>query len=103
MSDDNLNELTQEQLRGLPLALYEQTITEDFDRPQLFTLVADEIIDELEESSPSELKGKLKKFSWDTLKYDGGGRWTQPKAINRIFLSELKRQQVDATQPIQAL
>ncbi|KAL0146315.1 hypothetical protein V8B55DRAFT_1571058, partial [Mucor lusitanicus] len=97
---DNINELTQEQLQRL-LALIEQSTIDDFDRSQLFNL-PEEILQELEEPFSFELKAKLKKFGRDTLKYDGG-RWTQSGAINRVFLSELRKQHVDATQPIHAL
>ncbi|KAI8640181.1 hypothetical protein BD408DRAFT_434511 [Parasitella parasitica] len=99
----SINGLTDEKIQKL-LEFYEQYQgdhnEEAFDRSQLFDLPT-QIISELEESTSSELRSKLKQFHKDTLKYEGG-KWTRSGAINRIFLSELKKQRLDATQTINA-
>ncbi|CEP13567.1 hypothetical protein [Parasitella parasitica] len=72
----SINGLTDEKIQKL-LEFYEQcqgNTNEDFDSSQLCSLPA-EILSELEETAPSELKKKLKQFNRDTLKYEGG-KWT---------------------------
>ncbi|CEP17514.1 hypothetical protein [Parasitella parasitica] len=69
----SINGLTDEKIQKL-LEFYEQcqgNTNEDFDRSQLCSLPA-EILSELEETAPSELKKKLKQFNRDTLKYEVG-------------------------------
>lgn len=99
---ENINELPAETIKQL-LDLYEHLQQEretKFDRSETFDLPED-IFKELEDTTNSELKSKLKKFGRDAPNYNGG-RWTQSGAIHKLFSSELKKQQVDATQTINA-
>ncbi|KAG1044977.1 hypothetical protein G6F43_011365 [Rhizopus delemar] len=60
-----------------------------------------EIFDDLEYFPKNTLKIKLKQFAKETNKCKGG-KWTQSGTVNKIYLSELKKYQVDATQTITA-
>ncbi|KAG0764640.1 hypothetical protein G6F57_010404 [Rhizopus arrhizus] len=65
------------------------------------TSLPTEIFDDLEYSRKNTLKTKLKQFAKEANKY-GEGRWTQSGTVNKIYLLELKKHQVDAAQTITA-
>jgi hypothetical protein len=49
-----------------------------------------------------ELKNKLKQYARETIKFEGS-KWTQTGTINKVYLPELKRYQVDAAQMVSAI
>jgi hypothetical protein len=57
---------------------------------------------ELEASSKIQLKNKLKQYARETIKFEGG-KWTKTGTINKVYLPELKKYQVDAAQMISAI
>ena len=97
-----INDLTTEQINELlelSKKLNEREERADHnDRPEL----PEELYQEMEHSSSAELKGKLKKFAKDTIKYDGG-KWTRSGAVNKLFLPELRKYNVDASQTVAAI
>lgn len=98
---ENINELTREQIQellDLSKRLKEQEIRND--TIDIQTLPED-ILDDLETTSKAALKIKLKRFAKDASKYEGG-RWTQSGTVNKVYLPELKKYQVDAAQAIAA-
>ncbi|KAG0977323.1 hypothetical protein G6F57_009329 [Rhizopus arrhizus] len=59
----------------------------------------EEIWDELNSSSPNELQSNSKRFIRDTQRYVAGD-WTKTPVINKPFMADLKRYQVEAKQVI---
>lgn len=98
----NINDLTTEQIKellDLSRRLKEQELRDE--APNHFDL-PEEIYDEMENSSKTDLKNKLKKFARESTKFEGG-KWTQPGTINKVYLPELKKFQVDAAQTVSAI
>ncbi|KAG0785303.1 hypothetical protein G6F16_007570 [Rhizopus arrhizus] len=59
----------------------------------------EEIWDELNSSSRNELQSNSKRFIRDTQRYVAGD-WTKTPVINKLFMADLKRYQVEAKQVI---
>jgi hypothetical protein len=85
----NVNDLTQEQLlehlelgRPLKIESDRREIRED--------LLPEEILEDLEDSSKAQLNTNLKKFQRKAIHYEGG-RWFKSGAINKIFIQDLKK------------
>ncbi|KAG1041327.1 hypothetical protein G6F43_012107 [Rhizopus delemar] len=98
---NNINDLTQEQIQEtleLSRRLKEQDLKNHSIEDQSLPT---EILDDLEYSPKNTLKTKLKQFAKETNKYEGG-KWTQSGMVNKIYLPELKKYQVDANQTITA-
>ncbi|PHZ13152.1 uncharacterized protein RHIMIDRAFT_313120 [Rhizopus microsporus ATCC 52813] len=99
---ENINELTTEQIQellDLSKRLKEQEIRDESIDLQV---LLEEIFDDLETTSKTVLRNKLKKSAKDTYKYDGG-KWTQSGTVNKVYLPELKKYQVDAAQTTTAI
>jgi hypothetical protein len=98
---NNINELTSEQLQELlelSRRLKEQDLREN--QSEEFFL-PEEIYEELENSSKTDLKNNLRRFARDSIRFDGGN-WTRSGTVNKIYLPELKKFQVDAAQTVNA-
>lgn len=63
------------------------------------SLLPQEIYEEMEQSSKTELHNNLKKYARDVQQYDGGD-WTTAETINKGFISELKKYNVDTHQVV---
>ncbi|KAG1033716.1 hypothetical protein G6F43_013527 [Rhizopus delemar] len=98
---NNINDLTQEQIQEI-LELSRRLKQQDLENESIEDQsLPTEILDDLEHSPKNTLKTKLKQFAKETNKYEGG-KWTQSGTVNKIYLPELKKYQVDATQTITA-
>ncbi|KAG1031785.1 hypothetical protein G6F43_013886 [Rhizopus delemar] len=62
-----------------------------------YTELPNEILDELENSSTTQLQKNIKEFTKILPKYEGG-EWTNSEVFNKEFHRELKRRTVDALQ-----
>lgn len=97
---DIINEvLTAEEIRELREAR-ERFWNQDFrdEQPEL----PEDIQLELGAFSKIQLKNKLKQYARETIKFEGG-KWTQAGTINRVYLPELKKYQVDTAQMVSAI
>ncbi|PHZ08922.1 uncharacterized protein RHIMIDRAFT_241138 [Rhizopus microsporus ATCC 52813] len=94
LSLEEINEL--QELRGL---LKRQQVQDDKDEPRS---LLNEVRLEMEQAPPSQLKNKLRQYARNTSKYEGDF-WTKSGTVNRIYLPEFKKYNVDAVQHINAI
>ncbi|KAG0948517.1 hypothetical protein G6F31_014061 [Rhizopus arrhizus] len=59
----------------------------------------EEITSELNNASRSDIQSNIKKYQRDVQKYEGGD-WTKSPTINKSYIQDLKRYQVDAKQVV---
>ncbi|ORE18438.1 hypothetical protein BCV71DRAFT_169499, partial [Rhizopus microsporus] len=58
-------------------------------------LLPDKILEDMEDTPKIELKDNIKKFQRRTVNYEGGN-WTRSGRINKIFIANLKKFNLDA-------
>jgi hypothetical protein len=97
MNNININDLSVEDIQQLLVLKQKLESAENkFDRHATYNLPG-EILEDLEESSKKELQSNVQKFNRECLKYEGG-QWTRSGAINKVFISDLKKYNVDSFQ-----
>ncbi|KAG1031582.1 hypothetical protein G6F43_013924 [Rhizopus delemar] len=100
MTDNiNINEIDPQLIQQI-LAAYEQQRQQqeqpNVDRYATYGL-PDEILQDLEESSKKELQHNVQRYQRDAVRYDGG-QWTKGGAINKVFIPDYKKYNVDSHQ-----
>jgi hypothetical protein len=97
MDNININDLSIEEIQQL-LVLKKRLESTDskFDRQAIYDLPK-EILKDLEEPSKKELQTNVQRFNRECLKYEGG-QWTRGGAINKVFINDLKKYNIDGLQ-----
>ncbi|KAG1180700.1 hypothetical protein G6F70_003479 [Rhizopus microsporus] len=90
----NISEFTQEQIVEL-LELSRSLKLERDRRERDSYLLPDKILEDMEDTPKIELKDNIKKFQRRTVNYEGGN-WTRSGRINKIFIANLKKFNLDA-------
>lgn len=96
--NDNIIQLSDEQKEQLYREFRQRAKIEEESYEGEFEL-PDEILDDLENTSKTDLTQRLKKYQKSIPKYEKG-KWTSAETINKCFHADLKRENLDSYQVI---